>query len=134
MDYEAARAWKFTDVNATWTERETILYALGLGLGWDPVDRRQLRFVTEMDLLALPTLLTVVGRNPPWLPKVGVRVTDAVHGEQHMAFDRAIPAAGSLVGKTVLAGIVDKGPGRGVLVLTESQIFDAVSQKVSSRG
>jgi acyl dehydratase len=124
MDYDAALSWKFADARASWGERETILYALGLGLGWDPVDRHQLRFVTESDLLALPTLLTVVGRNPPWLPKVGVRVTDAVHGEQHMVFDRGVPSSGSLVGKTIVSGIVDKGAGRGVLILTESQIYE----------
>jgi acyl dehydratase len=127
MDYEAALCWKFPQVRATWDERAAILYALGVGLGWEPEDRHQLRFVTESDLLALPTLLTVVGRNPPWLPKVGVRVTDAVHGEQHMTFHRRVPATGTLIGNSTVSGIVDKGPGRGVLVLVESQIYDGVS-------
>jgi len=130
MDYEAALSWKFPQVKANWAERETILYALGVGLGWDPEDRAQLRYVTEANLLALPTILTVIGRNPPWLPKVGIRVTDAVHGEQHMTFHRPVPATGTLVGSSTVAGIVDKGPGRGVLILVESRIQDGASNEL----
>lgn len=33
-----------------------MLYALGVGLGADPCDERQLRFVYETNLQALPTM------------------------------------------------------------------------------
>ena len=127
MDYEGLKNWKFDDVDATYTERETMIYALGLGLGADPVDAAQLRFVTETELRALPTLSNVVARAPSWLPKVGVRVTDAVHGEHRMIFDRPLPPAGRLRAPTRLTGIVDKGPGRGMLVIVEQEIFDATT-------
>ena len=34
--------------------KDAMLYALGIGLGQDPEDERQLRYVYERDLLAFP--------------------------------------------------------------------------------
>jgi acyl dehydratase len=127
MDYEKARAWVFPDVEGVYTDRDTMLYALGLGLGAHPTDARELRFVTEPALVALPTMAAVVARNRPWLAEVGVHVTDAVHGEQRMAFHRPLPPAGAVVGKSRIGGLVDKGPGRGVLLLVEQEVFDRAS-------
>ena len=54
--------WRPPEVRQKLTRKDTILYALGLGLGADPMDERQLRFVYEKDLLALPTIATVLAR------------------------------------------------------------------------
>ena len=124
MDYARLRSWVFPDVEATYTDRDTMLYALGIGLGSDPTDPRELPFVSEPHLRALPTMVAVVARNRPWLADVGVAVTDAVHGEQRTVWERPMPTAGTVVGKSRLAGIVDKGPGRGALILVEQQLFD----------
>ena len=124
MDHEKLANWKFDTVEASYADHDTMLYALGIGLGADPLDREQLRFVTEPALKALPTLSTVLARNPPWLPKVGVRVTDAVHGEHRMSFDRPLPPAGRIRAASRIAGIVDKGAGRGVLVSVEQVLSD----------
>jgi hypothetical protein len=48
--------WRLPEVRQKLTPKDTILYALGLGVGADPMDERQLRFVYEKDLLALPTI------------------------------------------------------------------------------
>jgi hypothetical protein len=40
----------------TLTPRDVMLYALGVGLGADPLDEQQLRYVHEDGLKALPTL------------------------------------------------------------------------------
>ena len=124
MDYARLRSWVFPDVEATYTDRDTMLYALGIGLGGDPTDPRELPFVSEPHLRALPTMVAVVARNRPWLAEVGVAVTDAVHGEQRTGWERPMPAAGTVVGKSRLAGIVDKGSGRGALILVEQQLID----------
>ena len=43
-----------------WGERETMLYALGIGLGADPMNETELPFVYENELKAVPSLATVV--------------------------------------------------------------------------
>ena len=36
--------WPFTDIRQHYSSRDTILYALGVGLGHDPLDSKQLGF------------------------------------------------------------------------------------------
>lgn len=53
-------------------ERDTMLYALGIGFGSDPMDLEELRFVYEDGLKAMPTQATIsvgtaVGSAPPGL-------------------------------------------------------------------
>ena len=40
------------------TKRDTMLYALGVGLGADPMDEKQLQYVYEKEFKALPTMAT----------------------------------------------------------------------------
>lgn len=47
--------------------RDTVLYALSVGLGADPMDLDQLRFVYEDGLQALPTMAVVLGYAGFWL-------------------------------------------------------------------
>ncbi len=131
MDYERLRRWEFPEFERAYTEHDTMLYALGLGLGGRPTDEFELRFVTESRLETLPTMAAVVGRNAPWLGQVGVQVTDAVHGEQRMAFHWPLPPRGAVRVRSHLAGVVDKGPGRGLLVHVAQEIVDATSGRVA---
>jgi len=61
INYDKLMAWPFEDVRHRYTQRDTMLYALGVGLGTDPCDETELRFVYEKNLLALPTLPVVLG-------------------------------------------------------------------------
>jgi acyl dehydratase len=131
MDYEKLRQWVFPEIERAYTERDTMLYALGLGLGGQPTDEFELRFVTETRLETLPTMAAVVGRNPPWLAQVGIKVTDAVHGEQRMLFHRLLPREGTVRVRSRLGGVVDKGAGRGALIHVKQEIIDAASGAVA---
>ena len=42
LDYKALSNWEFEDITQTLTERDTMLYALGLGFGEDPTDEKEL--------------------------------------------------------------------------------------------
>jgi hypothetical protein len=68
--------YQIPEIQQTLTKRDSMLYALGVGLGAVALDERQLRFVYEKDLLALPTM--AVARSCPMcrrLPKAECRVT-----------------------------------------------------------
>lgn len=40
LDFEALSDWDFEEIRQSLTERDTILYALGLGFGEDPTDKK----------------------------------------------------------------------------------------------
>lgn len=107
--------------------RDTILYALSVGLGADPVDKDHLRFVYEDGLEALPTMATVLGYSGFWLkrPDTGVDWVKVVHAEQGIRIHKPIPTAGRLVGRTRITGLVDKGVDKGALLYSERQVTDA---------
>ena len=74
IDYAKLKAWHFPDLDHRYQAKDTILYALGLGCGSDPVDEQDLRFVYEENLLALPTMAVVLGYPGFWLkhPQTGI--------------------------------------------------------------
>lgn len=60
IDDALTRAWTSGDVRHAYTSRDAILYALGLGLGQDPLDPQQLRHTYEQGLVALPSMAAVL--------------------------------------------------------------------------
>ncbi|WP_337188106.1 MaoC/PaaZ C-terminal domain-containing protein [Phenylobacterium sp.] len=127
FDYERILNWPIPERRQTYTERDTILYALGLGFGDDPTDKRQLRYVYEGGLMAFPTMGNVLGQPGFWMkdPAAGVDWVRILHGEQELTVHKSLPVAGTIVGKSRVKQIVDKGEGRGAVVLIERVVEDA---------
>ena len=129
IDYEKLINWKIPEVVQRFTRRDTMLYALGVGLGADPCDANELKFVYEQDLQALPTMAIILGYPGPWHahPDTGITRSHVVHGEQSFVIHRPLPVEGEIVGLTRVAGVVDKGKDKGALVMTESTVRDKAS-------
>jgi acyl dehydratase len=126
IDYQALKHWPFPDVEHSYRARDTMLYALGLGLGADPMDGQQLRFVYEEGLKALPTMAVVLAHTGQWSkdPRTGINWKMLLHGEQGLVVHRPLPAAGTVVGRTVIEEIIDKGKGKGALIYSRRDIAD----------
>ena len=124
--------WNIPEVEQRLTKRDTILYALGVGLGADPCDENQLRFVYEEKLQALPTLAIVLGYPGPWHanPDTGITRSHVVHGEQGFRIVKSLPVEGEVIGKTRVTGVVDKGKDRGALIMTECTVREKASGDV----
>lgn len=127
VTYETLMNWKVPEVGVPHTKRDTMLYALGLGFGADPLDEKQLRFVYEKNLLALPTMTVVLGAPGSWIRETGCDYTKLLHGEQGIRMLRPVPVEGTLIGRTKVVGVVDKGPGKGALVYTTRALTDAAT-------
>ncbi len=125
MDAEKLRNWKFDDVIHTFTERDTMLYALGVGCGSDPLDESELRYVYEDNLVALPTMVTVLGYQGFWLKDSGTGVDwrKVVHGEQAITIHAPVPTSGTFIGRSRITGLIDKGKDRGALLISERDII-----------
>jgi acyl dehydratase len=130
LDYQAVRNWDFGEIRHTYTERDTMLYALGVGVGSDPLDAGQLRFVFEKDLQVVPSMVAVLGTPGFWWrdPRTGADWVKLVHGEQRIELFGPLPSAGTLIARNRVVAVTDKGPGKGAVAVIERDIFapDAV--------
>ena len=56
LAYEALKGWQVPPIEQTYTVRDTLLYALGVGIGRDPTSPERLAYVYEENLRVLPTM------------------------------------------------------------------------------
>ncbi len=126
IDYDKLLNWKFDPVEQQYTSKDSILYALGVCLSADPLDRDQLRFTYEEDQFALPTMSVVLAGPGFYLkrPEFGVDWVKVLHGEQGLEIHKTLPASGHLVGETRITEIIDKGEGRGALIFSDRKVYE----------
>jgi len=115
---------KFPDSVRSYTEKDVMLYALGIGLGHDPMGRRELAFVYENGLRVLPTFACVLGFEPFLLRDTGVNFAMIVHGEEHLTLHRPLASSATIVAKHFIDDVIDKGAGKGALLLMRRVISD----------
>ena len=134
IDYAKLKARKFQDVEHAYDEKDTMLYALGLGYGHDPMDEKQLQFVYEKNLKALPTLPVVIASPGFWVkePDSGIDWVRIVHGEQSLTVHKPLPVAGTVIGRLRITALVDKGEGKGALVYQERTLHEKSSNALLS--
>ena len=124
--------WNIPVAKHSYTRRDTAFYALSLGVGRDPLDRRALALVDpwHSGLKALPTLALVLGYPGFWLGEreveqaSGVSPTQILHAEQAVTLAAPLPVEGEVSGHTRVTALVDKGVGRGALLYSERRIID----------
>ena len=107
-----------------YTDRETMLYALGVGFMRDPMNEAELKFVYENDLQTVPTFATVIGWGQPTLARSNINYLMVVHGEQRLTMHKPLPAQAEIIADDRVAGAVDKGEGKGALIFMEKVIRD----------
>jgi acyl dehydratase len=129
LDYAKLKDWKEPPLPQSYSARDSMLYALGVGLGADPMDEEQLRFVYESGLKALPTMATVLASPFGWLyrAEAGVTKVKAVHGEQGIRMHKPLPTTGDIVGALAITDIVDKGKDKGAIVYFERTLRERES-------
>ena len=119
-----------------------MLYALGVGLGRDPMDETRAAFVYEKGLKVVPTAATVLApaaaarpsRCPP-SPATGpsqINFLMVVHGEQKVELHRPLPAAGTFTAESRTIGAFDKGPDKGAVIVNETTWKDETGELVAT--
>src|SRR5580765_1479527 len=95
----------FPSIEHAFTRRDTQLYALGLGIGCEPLDERALRYVYEGirgdQLRAVPTMVNVLAYPGFWArePDTGIDWRRLVHAEQAIELCTAVPPEGRVIGR-----------------------------------
>ena len=115
--------FEYPRVRRDYDERDTILYALGVGAG-----RRgdELRFVYEQGLEALPTFPVAPPFGALMLMEeaLGVDLATVLHGEQRLTLHRSVPASGHLDIRAYVSRLYDKGSGAIIETTAEVEVDD----------
>ncbi|MBV8800045.1 MAG: MaoC family dehydratase N-terminal domain-containing protein [Alphaproteobacteria bacterium] len=124
INYDEIMRLKAEGEEFSYRERETMLYALGVGFMRDPLNERELPFVYENGLRAVPTMATVVAWGQSLIGRTGVNYLMLVHGEQRLTLHKPLPPYADIVSDERIVGAYDKGPGKGALIVSEKTIRD----------
>ena len=121
FDAEQLMAYSIPEAKQTLTKHDCMLYALGVGVGDDPTDENQLKFVYEASLRAMPTMANVLAHPGFWMKAgdTGMDWRRILHGEQKFTIHRPLPVEGRLVGHTRVKAIQDRGEDKGAWVYLE---------------
>jgi acyl dehydratase len=117
-------------VERSWTSKDAILYALGVGAGMIDPNGFELEFTTEnstgVTQKVLPTFAVIAGMGGAALGSIGTfNPAMLVHGEQAIELAGPIPVEGTVRTTTRITGIYDKGSG--AVVAIEARSVDATS-------
>jgi acyl dehydratase len=127
IDPKKAVGAKLQGLPYEYTDRDVMLYALGVGAGVPQTDEQQLKFTYEGELKVLPTF----GVAPPFPSLVGLIGAPGMefnpmmllHGEQYLEIRKhPVPVSGKLMTQPVIKAIYDKG--KGALVLLDATTTD----------
>ena len=125
--YEELMGRRVEGRRARYTDRDTMLYALSIGMGRDPLDPRELAYVYEAPALrTVPTMAAVLVRTE-LLRGCGFDYTRVLHGEQRLALERPLPAQGELIADARVTAAFDKGADKGAIIVHETRLRDAAS-------
>lgn len=121
---------RFESSTQSYDWRDSALYALGLGVGSDPLDEDELPYVYEgRAQCTMPSQCMVLGWPEFWHadPATGIDWVNIVHGEERFELQRPLPLAATIRSTHRLRSVVDKGVGRGALIHFDTEIADAHS-------
>ncbi len=124
LNYDRIMAYRPADIAVDYGPRDCILYALGIGLGMDPLDPGQLKFVYERGLEAFPTMAAVLGWPGRMTdPAFGLDETMVVAAELKVTLARPLAPADALVSRPRIKEVIDRGPGGPAIVLATRELL-----------
>lgn len=116
----------FPDVQQTYTAKDCMLYALGVGMGIDPLDEESLRFVYEEDLKILPSQSVMMAHPGFWAKEddTGLDWVKVLHAGQEIIMHKPFPSEGTVKAKTRITSVTDKGERIGALIVSDRVVSD----------
>ena len=112
----------------SWTSSDVQLYHLALGAGHDPMDSRELRYVTDGTPQVLPTFSSVAATfhvtEAPTVsfPGIEIELSRVLHASEAVQVPAPLPPSGSGRAVTRITDIWDKG--KAAVILNETTVTD----------
>jgi NAD(P)-dependent dehydrogenase (short-subunit alcohol dehydrogenase family)/acyl dehydratase/putative sterol carrier protein len=118
---------KLGPLTKTYTWKDVVLYALGVGAGESDLNycyEKDLKVIPSFSIASIFDILAEIGI------KSEVNLAGVLHGEQELIFHNPIPIEGTMTTEGRISHIYDKGEGRGALIVGESDTLDADGNKL----
>ena len=122
INYDEIMSMTSENVEISYSDKDSILYSLGVGLGNDPMNMAELKYVYENSQVALPSMATNFQYHSPLLLKANINFILVVHGEQKLSFTNPLPVSGDFISNAKVIGCYDKGAGKGAIIEVETTI------------
>lgn len=129
LNHDKLMSLKRTGDRFSYTDRETMLYAIGIGMGRDPYDENELAYTFEKSKLKTVASMATVIQRVPLLKDCGYDYSKVVHGEQRLALHKPLEPEGEVLVDSRVSEAYDKGPGKGAIIYTETSVRDAKSNQ-----
>ncbi len=129
IDVDKALAADLDPIEFSWTSSDIQLYHLGLGAGADPMDERELRYLTDNTPQVLPTFGNVAASfhmtEAPTVqfPGIDIELSKVLHASEAVTVPGPIPTSGTAWSKQRFTEIWDKG--KAAVIVSESTVTDA---------
>ena len=135
MNLDKLISRSFPPMEQAYSAKDTILYALGVGVGADPMDPKELPFIYEKSLRIIPSQASVIAFPGAWLTESALEIdyVKVLHGEQGIVFERPLEPTATVRGEYEVLGVDDKGPGKGAVISFEKRIVDAKAGAIICR-
>ena len=128
IDLTVALGAELPPVEFTWTSSDVQLYHLALGAGSDPMDARELRYLTDGTPQVLPTFSSVAATfhvtEPPRVsfPGIDIELGRVLHASEAVTVHAQLPPSGSARAITRITDIWDKG--KAAVIVNETEVTD----------
>ncbi|ELT96452.1 hypothetical protein CAPTEDRAFT_152017 [Capitella teleta] len=117
----------------TYSERDVIIYNLGVGVSTQQEDSLKFLFEMHQDFCVLPSFMVIPSMlglgGISSVPGLDINPMMILHGEQYLEVFKPIPTEASLTSKASIADVMDKGSGAVILVNVD--IFDEQGEKIA---
>ncbi|MCA9883946.1 MAG: MaoC family dehydratase N-terminal domain-containing protein [Anaerolineae bacterium] len=121
----------------SFTTRDTVIYALGIGAPADWLDPDELRFVYDHspEFVAIPTMASIYSGEliryilTGDLQGIKFNPLMLVHGEQQIDIRQPLPTSGEITCQPIISAIYDKGSG--MVVVTDVDCRNAAGETVA---
>ena len=124
INYDEIMNLTSENVEISYSDKDSILYSLGIGLGNDPMNLNELKYVYENSQSVLPSMATNFQYHSPLLLKTNINFIMVVHGEQRLSITNALPVSGDFIANARVIGCYDKGPARGAIIEVETTVMN----------
>ena len=122
INYDEIMSLESKNIEISYTDKDSILYGLGVGLGNDPMNMDELKYVYENGQIALPSMATNFQYHSSLLMSAKLNFVMVVHGEQKLSIINPIPVSGDFLADMKVISCFDKGASKGAIIDVETSV------------